>query len=224
MTQTILQLNQIYKTYQDGREQNTVLHDVNFNVQAGEFAAIVGPSGTGKSTLLSIMGALLHPTDGSVLLTGQSIAQLSAKQQTALRLNQIGFIFQSAELIPYLKVQAQLTLVQRLAKQVDLPKATNLLSQLGLAEHFNHYPNILSGGEKQRVAIARALINEPQLILADEPTASLDAKRGREVVTLIKAAVQQQNRAAVMVTHDERVLDLVDHVWQIADGTLTQVR
>ena len=224
MTQTILQLNQIYKTYQDGREQNTVLHDVNFNVQAGEFAAIVGPSGTGKSTLLSIMGALLHPTDGSVLLTGQSIAQLSAKQQTALRLNQIGFIFQSAELIPYLKVQAQLTLVQRLAKQVDLPKATNLLSQLGLAEHLNHYPNILSGGEKQRVAIARALINEPQLILADEPTASLDAKRGREVVTLIKAAVRQQNRVAVMVTHDERVLDLVDHVWQIADGTLTQVR
>ena len=224
MSQPILKLTNISKTYPDGAQTNTVLHDVSFEIQTGEFAAIVGPSGTGKSTLLTIMGALLHPTSGTITLAGQELTRLSAKAHTTVRLNQIGFIFQSAELIPYLTVQDQLTLIQRLAGHVDLPKAQAILTDLGLAHHLQHYPKILSGGEKQRVVIARSLINEPPLILADEPTASLDAQRGREVVASIKAAVHQQNRAAVMVTHDERVLDLVDHVWQISDGTLTQIR
>ncbi len=221
--ENVLELKNIIKNYPDGQQVNEVLKDISFNVKKGEFAAIVGPSGAGKSTLLTIMGALLTPSSGTVLLNNQDISHLSKKKQTALRLNQIGFIFQNSDLIPYLKISEQLQFIQKLSKKKPVDAKT-ILDKLGLSHRLNSYPNVLSGGEKQRVAIARAFINQPDLILADEPTASLDSKRGREVVQIIQKTVHEQDKAAVMVTHDERVLDLVDSIWQIEDGKLKQVK
>lgn len=219
----VLELKNIIKNYPDGQNINEVLKDVSFQVNQGEFAAIVGPSGAGKSTLLTIMGALLTPTSGQILLNGRDISQLSKKKQTEIRLNQIGFIFQNSDLIPYLKIKDQLQFIQKISskKPVD---AIGILDKLGLSSRLNNYPNVLSGGEKQRVAIARAFINQPDLILADEPTASLDSKRGHDVVSIIQQTVHQENKAAVMVTHDERVLDLVDTIWEIEDGKLKKVQ
>ena len=219
----VLELKNIIKKYPDGQNINEVLKDVSFQVNQGEFAAIVGPSGAGKSTLLTIMGALLTPTSGQILLNGQDISQLSKKKQTEIRLNQIGFIFQNSDLIPYLKIKDQLQFIQKISskKPVD---AIGILDNLGLKSRLNSYPNVLSGGEKQRVAIARAFINQPNLILADEPTASLDSQRGHNAVSIIQQTVHQENKAAVMVTHDERVLDLVDTIWEIEDGKLKKVQ
>ena len=219
----VLELKNIIKKYPDGQNINEVLKDVSFQVNQGEFAAIVGPSGAGKSTLLTIMGALLTPTSGQILLNGRDISQLSKKKQTEIRLNQIGFIFQNSDLIPYLKIKDQLQFIQKISskKPVD---AIGILDNLGLKSRLNSYPNVLSGGEKQRVAIARAFINQPDLILADEPTASLDSKRGHDVVSIIQQKVHQENKAAVMVTHDDRVLDLVDTIWEIEDGKLKKVQ
>lgn len=220
---SVLELKSIIKNYPDGQLVNEVLKDISFTVEKGEFAAIVGPSGAGKSTLLTIMGALLTPSSGSVLLNGHDISHLSKKQQTELRLNKIGFIFQNSDLIPYLKISDQLKFIQKISKK-ETGNAEEVLTKLGLQNRLHSYPNVLSGGEKQRVAIARAFINQPDLILADEPTASLDSKRGREVVQIIQQTVHQEDKAAVMVTHDERVLDLVDSIWQIEDGRLKKVR
>lgn len=219
----VLELKNIIKKYPDGQNINEVLKDVSFQVNQGEFAAIVGPSGAGKSTLLTIMGALLTPPSGQILLNGQDISQLSKKKQTEIRLNQIGFIFQNSDLIPYLKIKDQLQFIQKISskKPVD---AIGILDNLGLKSRLNSYPNVLSGGEKQRVAIARAFINQPNLILADEPTASLDSQRGHDAVSIIQQTVHQENKAAVMVTHDERVLDLVDTIWEIEDGKLKKVQ
>ena len=219
---SVLELKNIIKNYPDGENVNEVLKDISFQVKKGEFAAIMGPSGAGKSTLLTIMGALLSPSSGTVLLNNQDISHFSKKQQTQLRLNEIGFIFQNSDLIPYLKISEQLQFIQKISDKKPTD-AIAILKQLGLGHRLNSYPNALSGGEKQRVAIARAFINQPDLILADEPTASLDSKRGREVVQIIQETVHQQNKAAVMVTHDERVLDLVDSIWQIEDGRLKKV-
>ncbi|WP_119317198.1 ABC transporter ATP-binding protein [Companilactobacillus formosensis] len=219
----VLELKDIIKNYPDGQSINEVLKDVSFQVNQGEFAAIVGPSGAGKSTLLTIMGALLTPTSGQILLNGQDISQLSKKKQTEIRLNQIGFIFQNSDLIPYLKIKDQLQFIQKISSKTPV-NAIEILDKLGLKSRLNSYPNVLSGGEKQRVAIARAFINQPDLILADEPTASLDSKRGHEVVSIIQQTVHQENKAAVMVTHDERVLDLVDTIWEIEDGKLKKVQ
>lgn len=219
---SVLELKNIIKNYPDGENVNEVLKDISFQVKKGEFAAIMGPSGAGKSTLLTIMGALLSPSSGTVLLNNQNISHFSKKQQTQLRLNEIGFIFQNSDLIPYLKISEQLQFIQKISDKKPTD-AIAILKQLGLGHRLNSYPNALSGGEKQRVAIARAFINQPDLILADEPTASLDSKRGREVVQIIQETVHQQNKAAVMVTHDERVLDLVDSIWQIEDGRLKKV-
>lgn len=218
----VLELKNIVKNYPDGENINEVLKDISFQVKKGEFAAIMGPSGAGKSTLLTIMGALLSPSSGTVLLNNQDISHFSKKQQTQLRLNEIGFIFQNSDLIPYLKISEQLQFIQKISNKKSTD-AIAILKQLGLGHRLNSYPNALSGGEKQRVAIARAFINQPDLILADEPTASLDSKRGREVVQIIQETVHQQNKAAVMVTHDERILDLVDSIWQIEDGKLNKV-
>lgn len=218
----VLELKHIIKNYPDGQQINEVLKDVSFQVKQGEFAAIVGPSGAGKSTLLTIMGALLTPSSGTISLNGQDISHLSQAKQTKLRLNQIGFIFQNADLIPYLKISDQLKFIQKISSK-EPSDANALLKSLGLEQRLDSYPNVLSGGEKQRVAIARAFINRPDLILADEPTASLDSQRGHEVVQLIQQTVHQENKAAVMVTHDERVLDLVDSIWQIEDGKLKKM-
>ncbi|AQY50413.1 ABC transporter ATP-binding protein [Listeria weihenstephanensis FSL R9-0317] len=221
-----LKMEHIYKSYQDGDKEIEVLKDVSLEVARGEFVAIVGPSGAGKSTFLSIAGALLSPTSGEITIGDERLSSLSKKELADARLQKIGFIFQGANLIPYLNVRDQLLVISELAGEKSKTKkaaADELLEELGLGARKKNYPESLSGGEKQRVAIARALMNNPDVILADEPTASLDKERGHAVVQMIADEVKRKNKAAIMVTHDERVLDLVDRVIRIEDGRLYPV-
>ncbi|MBB3072554.1 putative ABC transport system ATP-binding protein [Paenibacillus baekrokdamisoli] len=216
-------LENVNKIYGEGETAVTALQKVSLNVKEGEFVAVVGPSGSGKSTFLSIAGALLSPSSGRILINQKDITNLSSREMSAVRVKNLGFIFQASNLVPYLKVLDQLLLVSKLAgkggKEAE-QKAKALLEQVGLLQRMNYYPEKLSGGERQRVAIARAFMNDPGVILADEPTASLDSKRGRAVVELIASEVKQRGKAAVMVTHDERVLDLCDRIVTIKDGML----
>jgi putative ABC transport system ATP-binding protein len=224
MKKYALQLNNIYKTYIDGDSENTVLNNINLKVNPGEFVAIVGPSGSGKSTMLSITGALLSATKGEVIIGETNLKEKDKKYLADIRRNQIGFVFQSHQLIPYLTVLEQLKLIPILSgnnSKESESYAKKLLEDFGLSHRLNYYPDKLSGGEKQRVAIARALMNKPDVILADEPTASLDGTRGREVVSMIRDEIKKYNKAALMVTHDERVLDLVDTIYRIENGNIT---
>ncbi|EKZ0917285.1 ABC transporter ATP-binding protein [Listeria monocytogenes] len=216
-------MKNISKNYQDGEQVIEVLKNVSLEVAQGEFVAIVGPSGAGKSTFLSIAGALLSPTEGEIAIGGTTLNSISEKALTKVRLDKVGFIFQGANLVPYLSVRDQLLVIAELSGEkgsAAKERADKLLQELGLTARQNNYPESLSGGEKQRVAIARALMNDPDIILADEPTASLDANRGHKVVQMIADEVKRKNKAAIMVTHDERVLDLVDRVIRIEDGYL----
>lgn len=218
-----LSLRKVTKTYGDGEGTVTALHPATLDVRAGELVAVRGPSGSGKSTVLAIAGALLRPTSGQVVIAGQDVTALPPGALAAFRLAHLGFVLQSSNLIPYLTVREQLTLVPHLARRDGrgaARRADELLEGLGLADRARHLPDALSGGQRQRVAVARALMNDPALILADEPTASLDSVRGREVVELLAAQVRGQGKAAVMVTHDERVLDLCDRVVHLVDGRL----
>lgn len=207
-----LVLDNISKTYNDGDSlATTVLDQVSIQVKAGELVAVVGPSGSGKSTFLSIAGALLSPTSGRILIDDIEISNLPANKLNEFRLSKIGFIFQMSNLIPYLTVKDQLLLIAELAgikNKVAEKKANELLEQLGLSKRMRNYPENLSGGERQRVAIARALMNDPEVIFADEPTASLDSERGRAVVEMLSKEVKQRQKAAIMVTHDKRMLEI----------------
>lgn len=218
-------LDQITHSYGDGDAQLKVLDKLSLQVNAGELVAVIGPSGSGKSTFLSIAGALLTPTSGQVIVDGDRLSEHDAHQLEQLRLNKIGFIFQSANLIPYLKVEEQLQLVAKLAgmeKSKASLRTKELLERLGLQHRRKHYPHQLSGGERQRVAIARAWMNNPAVLYADEPTASLDAARGHDVVSMLASEVKAEGKAAVMVTHDERVLSLCDRVLRLENGALTE--
>ncbi|NWK69194.1 ABC transporter ATP-binding protein [Bacillus paramycoides] len=220
---SLLKLDKVSKVYGEGNTEVTALHPMSLDVKAGEFIGIVGPSGSGKSTLLSIAGALLSPSNGDIYIREQNITKLSEKEMTDIRLKKIGFIFQFANLVPYLNVKEQLLYIAKLKKenkQESEKRADHLLAAFGLAERKKHYPNQLSGGEKQRVAIARAFMNNPDLILADEPTASLDSKRAREVVEMMKREVKESQKAAIMITHDERMLDVCDRILTLRDGQL----
>lgn len=219
-----LELINISKKYRDGEQDNEVLTGVSLKVEPGEFIAIVGPSGSGKSTFLSISGALLSPSEGTVMIGDAQLTQKDQKHLTRVRREKIGFIFQSHHLLPFLTAREQLQLVAGWNKKSKKKRmnADEMLADLGLAQCSDKYPAKMSGGEKQRVAIARAFMNNPEVILADEPTASLDGKRGRQVVEMIRKEVKKHNKAAIMVTHDERVLDLVDKVYRLDQGILTQ--
>lgn len=223
MTKEILRLENVSKEFVDGDSSITILKNISLSINTGELVAIVGPSGSGKSTLLSIIGALLSPSNGNVIIDNENITNYKGSKLTAIRLNKIGFIFQSANLIPYLTVKDQLMLINDITKKnkkENLKKAIELIQDLGLGHRIKNYPNKLSGGEKQRVAIARAFMNDPDIILADEPTASLDSERGRKVVEMISTEVKSRNKAAIMVTHDERMLDVCDRVLYIEDGEI----
>lgn len=211
-----LELRGIVKRYRDGREERTVLDHVDLCVRPGEFAVVLGPSGSGKSTLLTIAGLLLSPDEGEVLIGESAMGGLSQRRRTAARRDHIGFVFQNHQLLPYLRAVDQVDVA---AAHRDPERATQLLGDLGIRD-VRQYPATMSGGERQRVAIARAFANDPEVILADEPTASLDAQRGRQVVGIIGEQVHAQGKAALMVTHDERVLDLVDTVYVLEDGAL----
>ncbi|ENQ3105770.1 ABC transporter ATP-binding protein [Bacillus cereus] len=222
-TSSLLKLDQVSKVYGEGDTEVTALHPITLDVKEGEFIGIVGPSGSGKSTLLSIAGALLSPSKGNIYISDQNIAKLSGKEMTDIRLRKIGFIFQFANLVPFLTVKEQLLYIAKLKgedKKEAGKFAEKLLETFGLSHRINRYPNQLSGGEKQRVAIARAFMNNPDLILADEPTASLDSKRAREVVELMKQEVKKNKKAAIMITHDEKMLDVCDRILTLRDGKL----
>lgn len=219
-----LVLKDVSKIYGDGEERVVALDNVSLEAQAGELVAVVGPSGSGKTTLLAIAGALLSPTSGAVILNGRELTGASPAALGRVRLSDIGFVLQTSNLIPYLRARDQLLLIAELAGKRDRAagiRADELLERLGLGRRARHYPDELSGGERQRVAIARALMNDPAVILADEPTANLDFSRGHDVVTMLAREVKQGNKAGVLVTHDERLLDLCDRVIRISDGKLT---
>lgn len=225
MSEEKLVLESVSKSFGDGENAVDVLNDLSLRVKEGELVAIVGPSGSGKSTFLSIAGALLSPSSGRVIIDGDEINNMSSAQMNSIRLKKIGFIFQSANLIPYLTVRDQLLLVTELEgnrNKEAKKRADDLLEKLGLAHRKHHYPESLSGGERQRVAIARAWMNNPEIIFADEPTASLDSERGRAVVQMLADEVKLRGKAAVMVTHDQRMLDLCDRVVWMEDGKLAE--
>lgn len=221
-----IQLKHVSKRYKEGEFETVALKNASLSVNPGEFVAIIGPSGSGKSTFLSISGALLQPSEGDVFINDINIATLNERKLSKVRLDEIGFILQTSNLIPYLNVLDQLLVVKKMKKSVskeDKLFATELLTDIGLGNKLKKYPNELSGGERQRAAIARAFMNNPNIILADEPTANLDTNRAYEVVELIAKEVKARNKAAIMVTHDERMLKYCDRVYRIEDGVLSIV-
>lgn len=226
MTNIALEVKDLVKTFAlDGTTINAVDH-VSFQVKSGEFVALVGPSGSGKTTMLSILAALLSPTSGQVLIDGQDLAQMNEKRRVQLRREKIGFTFQSNNLIPFLTAQENVDLMLRLngqANKAGRVRSAEILSRLGLNDRLHNLPAQLSGGQQQRVAIARALIHNPAVVLADEPTASLDTERAYQVVETFANLVHENNRAGIIVTHDLRLCQYVDRVLQMQDGKLVRI-
>ncbi|EKU49057.1 ABC transporter ATP-binding protein [Staphylococcus massiliensis] len=218
-----LVVQNLKKSFGTGEAKTDVLKGIDFTINEGELVVLNGASGSGKSTLLSILGGLMTPTSGDVLLDDKAYLSQSQGALTNMRLNSIGFIFQASHLLPYLKVIDQLVVVGQeagMSKKEAQTRAKSLLTQIGMDHRMNVYPKSLSGGEKQRVAIMRAWMNHPYLILADEPTASLDASRAIEVVEMIKDQVKKQNSIGIMVTHDQRLFDYADRVIELSDGKI----
>ena len=220
---SIIELKGVTKEYGQGHTLVQALKPTDFRLEAGQFVAIIGPSGSGKTTLLTLLGHLQKPSKGQILLHGKDTSQLKEKERAALRFNDFGFILQASNLIPFLKIEDQFQLIDRLSKK-ERTDLDSLIELLDLKGTLKQYPKELSGGERQRAAIARALYNSPDIILADEPTASLDTERAKRVVHLLKEVTQKFNKSVVMITHDTRLLDEVDKIYEMQDGTLTQVR
>ncbi|CAK1252231.1 ABC-type lipoprotein export system [Fructobacillus tropaeoli] len=215
-----LVLKQVNKTFGHGLNQVQALQDVDFVANRGELTLILGPSGSGKSTLLTILGGLQRPTNGSVLINDQDISRLTGKEADRFRLDHIGFVLQSYNLVPYLTVQEQFSLVDKVKKTQNLTPAVmdDYLKRLGITQLLDKYPGELSGGQTQRVAIARALYTDPDFILADEPTAALDSERVAEVGQLFQEIAQRENKAVVVVTHDLRLKEDADRIYELVDG------
>ena len=220
---SIIELKGVTKEYGQGHTLVQALKPTDFRLEAGQFVAIIGPSGSGKTTFLTLLGHLQTPSKGQILLRGKDTSQLKEKERAALRFNDFGFILQASNLIPFLKIEDQFQLIDRLSKK-ERTDLDSLIELLDLKDTLKQYPKELSGGERQRAAIARALYNSPDIILADEPTASLDTERAKRVVHLLKEVTQKFNKSVVMITHDTRLLDEVDKVYEMQDGVLTQVR
>jgi len=225
MKPVVLEVRDLVKTFMlDGAPINAV-DNVSFQVRSGEFVALVGPSGSGKTTMLSILAALLQPSSGQVYIDGQELSKMGEAQRVKLRRARIGFTFQSNNLIPYLTAQENVEFMLRLNNKLDKVgrlRTEELLARLGLEERLHNLPAQMSGGQQQRVAIARALIHNPAVVLADEPTASLDTERAIQVVQTFAALIHENNRAGIIVTHDLRMCKYVDRVLQMRDGKLVQ--
>ena len=223
----IIELENIRKSYADGNQMHHVLNQLELSVEPNEFVAILGPSGSGKSTLLAIAGLLLSADEGRIRIAGQDLTGLNQGQWTQKRLELLGFIFQDHQLLSYMKIGDQLELVAKLKGEKDKKKRQEevkaLLADLGIEACYHQYPNQMSGGQKQRAAIARAFIGNPQVILADEPTASLDPDRGQEIAQLIQKEVKSKNKSAIMVTHDRSILTYVDTIYELKHGQLLKV-
>ncbi|WP_374286755.1 ABC transporter ATP-binding protein [Lactococcus sp.] len=220
----ILEMKQVVKSFGQGHTEVQALKGIDITVKEGEFVSIIGPSGSGKSTFLTISGGLQTPTSGTISINGKNFTNLNEKERSKLRFKEVGFILQASNLIPYLNVEDQFKLIDKInRKKVSGQEVNGLLQALDIEDLRKKYPGELSGGERQRVAIARALYNDPSLILADEPTASLDTDRAYQVVELLKKEAHDKNKATIMVTHDIRMIEHSDSVYRIEDGTLTKI-
>ncbi len=217
----ILEVKKLCKTYGKGETEVKALNNVSFSVDKGEFVAIIGPSGSGKSTLLHILGGVDVPTSGSVIINGEDISKLNETALAIFRRRQIGLIYQFYNLIPILTVEENLTLPLRLdGRKPDERQTEYLVKTLGLENRLDHLPNQLSGGQQQRVSIGRALINNPALMLADEPTGNLDSENSKEIVSLLRKFNKEQNQTVIIITHDERIALAADRIIEIEDGKI----
>ncbi len=217
----IVKVENLTKTYGKGALAVTALEDVSFSVTAGEFVAIVGPSGSGKSTLLHMLGGVDRPTSGKVYIAGSEIYRLDESNLAIFRRRHIGLIYQFYNLIPVLNVEENITLPQLLdGRSADSGKLGEILAATGLTDRLGHLPNQLSGGQQQRVSIGRALVNNPAIVLADEPTGNLDRKTGKEILDLLKASHIRFNQTLIIITHDESIALQANRVLTIEDGRI----
>lgn len=223
----LLEVASVTKTYGEGHTAVTAVMDASMAVAQGEFVALLGPSGSGKTTLISMIGGLLTPTSGAIRVGDTTVSDLGRKELTAFRAERVGFVFQSANLVPFLSARENLLWVAGLrrgrgrgARRAAAARADQLLDELGLAKRARNVPEQLSGGERQRVAIGRALMNDPDLVLVDEPTAALDTAMGRQVVQLLRREIKDRGKTGIMVTHDLRMVEYTDRVFEITDGQL----
>jgi putative ABC transport system ATP-binding protein len=218
-----LHMTDIRKVYRMGDTEVVALDHATLTVGASEIVALVGPSGSGKTTLCSIAGGILSATSGTVTVGTEEISGYGDKQLTTFRQNQVGFVFQSVNLVPFLNARENLLVVDELGRREGKPardRADRLLDELGLGDRAKNLPSQLSGGQKQRVAIGRALMNDPRLVLFDEPTSSLDTELGGQVMELIQSEMKSRGTAAIVVTHDERITEYCDRTVRITDGVL----
>jgi putative ABC transport system ATP-binding protein len=217
----VLELIQVKKSFGTDHKRVDALKETNFHADKGELIAVIGPSGSGKSTFLTIAGGLQSPSSGEIIINNQNISSLNEKKRSKIRLQEIGFILQASNLIPFLTVDMQMKLLDKVKKgNMSKNQQEQLYTDLGILELRNKYPADLSGGERQRAAIAKALYGNPSIILADEPTASLDSDRAYEVMELLKNETKNKNTTTIVVTHDIRLIGYCDKVYKMTDGVL----
>lgn len=222
----VLEAKSVTKTYEVESTTINAVDDVSLEICPGEFVALVGPSGSGKTTMLAMLAGLLEPTAGSIVIGGRELGDMSEAQRTKFRREKVGFTFQSNNLVPYLSVQENVELMLKLNQRFNREsqkQARDLLERLGLGERLKNLPSQLSGGQQQRVAIARALVHNPNIVLADEPTASLDTERAFQVVETFADLIHARNLAGIMVTHDLRMCQYVDKIVQMRDGKIARI-
>lgn len=219
----ILEVKNLSKTYGKGDTMVKALDNVSFSVEQGEFVAIIGPSGSGKSTMLHILGGVDTPTSGQVIINNTDISTLNETALAIFRRRQIGLIYQFYNLIPILTVEENLTLPLLLdGRKPDKRITDSLIEKLGLSKRLTHLPNQLSGGQQQRVSIGRALVNNPALLLCDEPTGNLDSENSKEIITLLRKFNKEQKQTVIIITHDEKIALAADRVISIEDGKITR--
>ncbi len=219
----ILEIENLSKVYGSGETRVNALDNVSFTVEQGEFVAIVGPSGSGKSTLLHILGGVDTATSGKVIISGTDISRLDETALAIFRRRQIGLVYQFYNLIPILTVEENMTLPLLLdGRKPSREHLNSLISKLGLEKRLNHLPSQLSGGQQQRVSIGRALINNPAIMLADEPTGNLDSENSREIISLLRRFNRELNQTVIIITHDEKIALSADRVIAIEDGRITR--
>lgn len=220
----IIKFEKVYKTFEKNGEKIEALKETSFTLNSGELVAIIGPSGSGKSTLLTMMGGLQRPSGGIITFEDKNLSSMSEEERNNLRFDKIGFILQASNLVPYLTLDDQFALVDKFAgRERNSEKSDVILKKMSILNRKKQYPGDLSGGERQRGAIARALYTEPSLLLADEPTASLDSKKAIEVIQLLKELTKNSNRTTVIVTHDERLLEYCDRVFKVVYGVVEEI-
>jgi putative ABC transport system ATP-binding protein len=224
MTQPIIQVDNVHKSYLMGKEAVPALRGVTIDVGQGEMLCLMGPSGSGKTTLLNLLGGLDEPGRGHITIDGQNILSMKEEQIARLRLEKMGFIFQTFNLLnnftAYENVEAPMVLAGRLRRKARKKRTATLLEQVGLADRMDHYPSELSGGQQQRVAVARALANDPPIIIGDEITGDLDSETGFEVMRLIRQLNQTHGKTVIFVTHDPRMAEFADRTIYLLDGII----